>query len=67
MGPINDEVVVAICALILVAVCLHYHIKVSACTCIRTCMNECVRVRVCKYLYVYVRGRMCTYACVGAY
>ena len=29
MGPIDDEVVVAICALILVAVSLHYHIKVS--------------------------------------
>jgi hypothetical protein len=31
MGPITDEVVVAIAALILVAVSLHYHIKGAFC------------------------------------
>ena len=48
MGPINDEVVVAICALILVAVCLHYHIKVSTkkMGCVRTFIRR--KYSVCK-------------------
>jgi hypothetical protein len=62
MGPINDEVVVAICALILVAVCLHYHIKVS--TCMRTCMYVCVCVCVCVYVCVCVRVCVCKHVCV---